>query len=159
MISGKEDAGNNYARGYYSLGKHMVDVCLDRIRKLADQCSGLQGFLLYNSMGGGTGSGFSSLLMERISTEYGKKTKIGLSIWPSAQTSTSMNDTYNTIFSNSSQLEFMNVNFSFDNEALYDISQKALGIERPTYTNLNRITAKVISSLTSPLRFESSIMQ
>ncbi len=70
MISGKEDAGNNYARGYYSLGKNMVDVCLDRIRKLTDQCSGLQGFLLYNSMGGGTGSGFSSLLMERISAEY-----------------------------------------------------------------------------------------
>lgn len=70
-----------------------------------------------------------------------------------------MNDTYNTIFSNSSQLEFTNVNFAFDNEALYDISQKALGIERPTYTNLNRITGKVISSLTSPLRFESSMMQ
>jgi hypothetical protein len=34
-----------------------VDLCLDRIRKLADNCTGLQGFLVFNAVGGGTGSG------------------------------------------------------------------------------------------------------
>ena len=42
MITGKEDAANNYARGHYTIGKEIVDVVLDRIRKLADQCTGLQ---------------------------------------------------------------------------------------------------------------------
>lgn len=42
LISGKEDAANNYARGHYTVGKEMVDLVLDRIRKLADQCCGLQ---------------------------------------------------------------------------------------------------------------------
>lgn len=37
---------------------------------------GLQGFLVFHSFGGGTGSGFSSLLMERLSVEYGKKSKL-----------------------------------------------------------------------------------
>ena len=41
----------------------MADICLDRIRKLADKCEDLQGFLLHNSVGGGTGSGLGSLLM------------------------------------------------------------------------------------------------
>jgi cell division GTPase FtsZ len=49
---------------------------LDRIRKLADQCTGLQGFLIFHSFGGGTGSGFTSLLMERLSVDYGKKSKL-----------------------------------------------------------------------------------
>ena len=42
MISGKEDAANNYARGHYTIGKELIDSVLDRVRKLADQCTGLQ---------------------------------------------------------------------------------------------------------------------
>ena len=43
LITGKEDAANNYARGHYTIGKEIVDLVLDRLRKLADQCTGLQG--------------------------------------------------------------------------------------------------------------------
>merc|ERR1719410_3069004 len=51
LITGKEDVANNYARGHYTIGKEIVDLVLDRIRKLADQCTGLQGFLFFNSVG------------------------------------------------------------------------------------------------------------
>lgn len=34
LISGKEDAANNYARGHYTIGKEMVDSTLDRIRRV-----------------------------------------------------------------------------------------------------------------------------
>jgi len=44
-----------------------------------------------------------------------------------------------------------------DNEALYSICQRHLDIERPTYTNLNRMIAQVISSLTASLRFEGAL--
>ncbi|XP_014834684.1 PREDICTED: tubulin alpha chain-like [Poecilia mexicana] len=77
LISGKEDAANNYARGHYTIGKEIIDPVLDRIHKLADQCNGLQGFLVFHSFGGGTDSGFTSLLMERLSVDYGKKSKVG----------------------------------------------------------------------------------
>ena len=40
----------------------------------------------------------------------------------------------------------------YDNEALYDICRRNLDIERPTYTNLNRLIAQIISSLTASLR-------
>ena len=66
---GKEDAANNYARGHYTIGKELIDATCDKIRRLADRCSGLQGFLVFHSFGGGTGSGFTSLLMERLSSE------------------------------------------------------------------------------------------
>ena len=67
LISGKEDAANNYARGHYTIGKEIVDLCLDRIRKLADNCTGLQGFMIYHAVGGGTGSGLGCLMLERLS--------------------------------------------------------------------------------------------
>ena len=34
LMTGKEDAANNYARGHYTVGKEMIDLVLDRIRKL-----------------------------------------------------------------------------------------------------------------------------
>uniref|UniRef100_A0AC35G8L0 Tubulin alpha chain n=1 Tax=Panagrolaimus sp. PS1159 TaxID=55785 RepID=A0AC35G8L0_9BILA len=88
LISGKEDAANNYARGHYTVGKKIIDPVLDRIRRIADNCSGLQGFLIFHSFGGGTGSGVTSLLMERLSVDYGKKSKLEFSIYPAPQVST-----------------------------------------------------------------------
>lgn len=34
LITGKEDAANNYARGHYTVGKELIDIVLDRTRKL-----------------------------------------------------------------------------------------------------------------------------
>jgi tubulin alpha len=44
-----------------------------------------------------------------------------------------------------------------DNEAIYDICRRNLDIERPTYTNLNRLIAQVVSSITASLRFDGSL--
>eukprot|EP01096_Ripella_sp_DP13-Kostka_P008844 TRINITY_DN332_c0_g1_i1.p1 TRINITY_DN332_c0_g1~~TRINITY_DN332_c0_g1_i1.p1 ORF type:complete len:500 (-),score=250.56 TRINITY_DN332_c0_g1_i1:73-1413(-) len=157
LISGKEDAANNYARGHYTVGKELVEPVLDRIRKLADDCSGLQGFLIFHSVGGGTGSGFGSLLLEQLSLEYGKKSKLDFCIYPSPQLSTSVVEPYNTVLSTHSLLEHTDVAFLLDNEAIYDICRKNLGIVQPTYTNLNRLIAQVISSLTASLRFDGAL--
>lgn len=43
MVTGKEDAANNYARGHYTIGKEVIDLVLDRIRRLSENCTGLQG--------------------------------------------------------------------------------------------------------------------
>ena len=90
LITGKEDAANNYARGHYTVGKELVDKVLDKIRKLADNCTSLQGFFIFRSFGGGTGSGFASLLMERLSVDYGKKSKLEFSIYPAPQVATAV---------------------------------------------------------------------
>ena len=84
-MAGKEDAANNYARGHYTIGKELIDVTMDKLRRIADNTSGLQGFLVFHSFGGGTGSGFTSLLLERLSIDYGKKAKLGFSIYPAPQ--------------------------------------------------------------------------
>merc|ERR1712154_144087 len=101
----REDAANNYARGHYTIGKEIVDLVLDRIRKLSDQCTGLQGFLIFHSFGGGTGSGFTSLLMERLSVDYGKKSKLEFAIYPAPQVSTAVVEPYNSILTTHTTLE------------------------------------------------------
>lgn len=34
LISGKEDAANNYARGHYTVGKEIIDGVMERVRKM-----------------------------------------------------------------------------------------------------------------------------
>jgi len=157
LISGKEDAANNFARGHYTIGKEIVDMALDRIRKLADNCTGLQGFLVFNAVGGGTGSGLGSLLLERLSVDYGKKSKLGFTIYPSPAVSTAVVEPYNSVLSTHALLEHTDVAVMLDNEAVYDICRRSLDIERPSYTNLNRLIAQVISSLTASLRFDGAL--
>lgn len=157
LISGKEDAANNFARGHYTVGKDVLENCLDRIRKLCDNCTSLQGFLVFNAVGGGTGSGLGSLLLERLSVEYGRKPKLGFNIYPSPQVSTAVVEPYNSVLSTHSLLEHTDVAVVLDNEAIYDICKRCLDIERPTYKNLNRLISQVISSLTSSLRFQGAL--
>ncbi len=78
--------------------------------KLYDIClfywfEGLQGFLIFHSFGGGTGSGFTSLLMERLSVEYSKKAKLEFAVYPAPQISTAVVEPYNSILTTHTTLE------------------------------------------------------
>ena len=112
---------------------------------------------MFRSFGGGTGSGFASLIMERLSADYGKKCKLEFSIYPAPQIATAVVEPYNSILTTHSTLEHCDCSFMVDNEAIYDICRRNLGIERPNYTNLNRLIAQVVSSITASLRFEGSL--
>lgn len=130
---------------------------MDRIRHVADNCSGLQGFLVYHSFGGGTGSGFTSLLMDRISMEYGRKAKLAFSVYPAPNIATSVVEPYNSVLTTHATLENVDCAFMVDNEAIYDICRRNQDIERPTYTDLNQMIAQVVSSITASLRFPGAL--
>ncbi|OCT58203.1 hypothetical protein XELAEV_18002532mg [Xenopus laevis] len=157
IITGKEDAANNYARGHYTIGKEIIDLVLDQIRKLTDACSSLQGFLVFHSFGGGTGSGFTSLLMERLSLDYGKKSKLEFAIYPAPRISTAVVEPYNSILTTHTTLEHSDCAFMVDNEAIYDLCHRNLDIERPTYMALNRLISQIVSSITASLRFDGAL--
>jgi tubulin alpha len=44
-----------------------------------------------------------------------------------------------------------------DNQAIYDICKKNLGVSSPSFSNLNRLIAQVVSSITASLRFDGSL--
>jgi tubulin alpha len=116
LLNTYEDAANNYARGRYSVGKEHIEMVSERIRKLTEQCDGLQGFFMFHSVGGGTGSGFGSLLLERLSVDFHKKSKLDFCVFPSPQISTSVVEPYNAVHSTHSLLEHTDVAFMLDNE-------------------------------------------
>jgi tubulin alpha len=157
LVNGKEDAANNFARGHYTVGKEQMDIVNDRIRKLVDNSENVQGFIVNHSVGGGTGSGMGMLILERLAVDYRKKSKIGFEIYPSPNISTCIVEPYNGLLSTHWLLDHTDVSLVLDNEALYEICQKKLDIKKPSYDNLNRIIAKVVSSMTAALRFDGEL--
>jgi len=157
LVNAKEDAANNFARGHYTVGKEMMDIVSDRLRKLVDNSENVQGFMATHSVGGGTGSGMGMLILERLAVDYRKKSKIGFEIYPSPNISTCIVEPYNGLLSTHWLLDHTDVSLVLDNEALYSICQANLSIKRPSYTNLNNIICKVVSSMTAAIRFDGEL--
>jgi tubulin beta len=65
-VLGQYGAGNNWAKGYHTDGAELSHSILDVVRKEAEVCDHLQGFQVSHSIGGGTGSGLGSLLIEKL---------------------------------------------------------------------------------------------
>ncbi|ETO26343.1 hypothetical protein RFI_10794 [Reticulomyxa filosa] len=157
LLSGNEDAANNFARGYYTVGRRMIDKVNDTLRKLVDNCDNPMGFMIVHSVGGGTGSGLGSLLLERLAVDYRKKSKMGFEIYPSPSLSTCVVEPYNTLLTTHWLIDHTDVSLVLDNEAIYGICQNKLHIAKPDVSNLNRLISKVVSSVTAFLRFQGEL--
>ena len=97
LVSGKEDGSNNFERAYLTIGRNYIDEVLDKIRALVENCSNLKGFILYHSIGGATGSGFTALLLQRLNVEHPKKMFINHIVCPSRNFSDTVVEAYNAI--------------------------------------------------------------
>merc|ERR1712066_291543 len=97
---------NNYARGHFTVGRELLAGVNESLRKMADSCEGLQGFLIFHSFGGGTGSGFTSLLMDQINNEFGaRKCKLEFAVYPSPTISTAVVEPYNSILTTHTSID------------------------------------------------------
>ncbi|KAJ3604607.1 hypothetical protein NHX12_029347 [Muraenolepis orangiensis] len=54
-------------------------------------------------------------------------------------------------------MEHSDCAFLVDNKAIFDICHRNLDIERPSYTNLNRLIGQIVSSITASLRFGGAL--
>ncbi len=78
-------------------------------------------------------------------------------MYPSPKMSSSVVEPYNSVLTTHTTLENSDCSFMVDNEAIYDICRTKLGIASPGFTNLNRLIAQVVSSITASLRFDGSL--
>ena len=74
-----------------------------------------------------------------------------------SQISTAVVEPYNTVLATHTTMEHSDCAFMVDNEAIYDLCRRSLGIERPNYINLNRLICQVVSSITASLRFDGAL--
>jgi len=84
VLSDVSGAGNNWAHGYYEYGSKYQDEILELVRAQAEPCDSLQSFFLMHSLGGGTGSGLGTRVLQLLSDEYRGVYRFTTSVLPSA---------------------------------------------------------------------------
>jgi tubulin alpha len=157
LVTGKEDSANNFARGRYTVGQDFLPEVFEAIRKTVESCQSLQGFILTHSMGGGCGSGLTSVIMEQLLCDYGDKiSRVNFAVMPS-EASSCVVEPLNGVLSSTYLLEHSDVCCLFDNAALGRICRQVLEIERPSYQNLNRLISHIFSATTMSIRFGGTL--
>ncbi|PVV01399.1 hypothetical protein BB560_004184 [Smittium megazygosporum] len=157
FIEGNNSAGNNWAKGYYTEGAELIDEALEATRKEVEKCDLLSGFQFTHSLGGGTGSGLGSLFIQKVKEEYPDRMVSTFSIFPSPKVSDTVVEPYNAILSLHQLIDNSDLTFAFDNEALYDIAMNTLKIKDPVFSDLNKLVGRVMSGVTTSLRFPGQL--
>jgi len=157
MVFGNNGAGNNWAKGHYTEGAELVESVLDRIRQEMEQSDSPQGFQIFHSLGGGTGSGMGTLLLLKVRDAYPDRITTTYSVFPSPKVSDTVVEPYNAVLSSHQLLENSDETFIIDNEALYNINHNVLKNKQPTYTELNGLIAQSTCGVTSSLRFPGKL--
>lgn len=109
-----------------------------------------------HSIGGGTGSGLGSLILEKINEDYSDKLSINFSIVPGSVfggTSDIVVEPYNSILALNTLVESSHATFYLENAALNRICQNNLKIKNASYDDLNYLIAQGMSSATATMRF------
>jgi len=157
FLTGRIGAANNWAKGYYTEGAVFAPVVLDYIRKLSEMCSNVEGFKMFHSLGGGTGSGLGALLIKQLGQEYPDRHFMTYSVYPSPVVSDVVVEPYNALLTQQKLVENVNQVVCLDNAGLYDLSVRVLQIPMPTYENLNQLISYITTGVTSSLRFPGQL--
>ncbi|SBT43809.1 tubulin epsilon chain, putative [Plasmodium ovale wallikeri] len=159
IFTQQSGAGNNWSQGYMYYGRMYESLIDNVIRKNVEKCDSLQSFYITSSLGGGTGSGLGSYILEMLSDNY-KQIKFSNCVFPSACDDV-ITSPYNSFFALTKIHEFSNCVLPVSNDALLNILNskklKEKENDKNDYSKMNNIVANVIVNLTSSMRFEGSL--
>ncbi|XP_014279312.1 tubulin beta chain isoform X2 [Halyomorpha halys] len=156
LATGK-GTGNNWAKGYYTDGQQELQPCLDLIRRHCEAADCLQGFQVSQSLGGGTGSGFGSLILQKLYEEYPDRIVSTYSVIPSVTASTVVVEPYNCVLGVNILMESASEAICMDNEAMNDICLKNLKISFPSIRDVNHLICSVMAGITACFRFPGQL--
>ncbi|XP_072908195.1 tubulin beta chain-like isoform X1 [Hemitrygon akajei] len=157
FVFGRSGASNNWAKGHYTEGAELADSIMDVVRKEAEGCDCLQGFQLTHSLGGGSGAGMGTLILNKIREEYPDRMMLSFSVIPSPKVSDVVVEPYNALLSIHQLIENTDETFCIDNEALHDICFRTLKLTSPTYSDMNHLISATMSGVTTCLRFPGQL--
>mmetsp|Transcript_8227 Transcript_8227/g.16202 ORF Transcript_8227/g.16202 Transcript_8227/m.16202 type:complete len:336 (+) Transcript_8227:3576-4583(+) len=152
VIGGNKNSSNLFSKGSRMLPQDLSESLTDSLNKQVENCDSFEGFLLYHSTGGGTGSGTSALILNSLADTMPGSTVLDFPVFPCPQLSNSVLDPYNSTLLLNSVLEKATAAVWLDNEALFEMCRRYFNIESPEFSDMNELIAQSVSDLTSSMR-------
>ncbi|XP_048348499.1 tubulin epsilon chain isoform X1 [Sphaerodactylus townsendi] len=180
LITDVSGSGNNWAVGHKMYGCQYEERIVEKLRKIAEHCDCLQCFFVIHSMGGGTGSGLGTFVLNVLEEQFPEVYRFVTSVYPSREDDV-ITSPYNSVLAMKELSEHADCVLPIENESLFDIVSKinlmtksgklssnikqaslvtSGGIktakEKP-FDAMNNIVANLLLNLTSSARFEGSL--
>ncbi|XP_030051531.1 tubulin epsilon chain [Microcaecilia unicolor] len=181
LITDVSGSGNNWAVGHKVYGYQYREQIVEKLRRAAEQCDCLQCFFVIHSMGGGTGSGLGTFVLNALEEEFPDVYRFVTSVYPSAEDDV-ITSPYNSVLAMKELTEHADCVLPIENQALVEIVNKIhhmtnsgntrVGVkqnsvvssskgcvkqaEKP-FDTMNNIVATLLLHLTSSSRFEGSL--
>ena len=174
LLNEVSGAGNNWAQGFYDYGSNYKDKILTQVNNVLEHCDSPQCFLITHSIGGGTGSGLGSFIVNLLGENYPDIFKFTLSVFPSKDDDV-ITSPYNSVLSLNHLINYADCVLPVDNESLIEIVNNVKSQNKTTsknifgnkndidekgkkpYDEMNSIIAHLLSSLTCSMRFEGTL--
>ena len=147
-------SGNNWARGFLEYGNEYGDDILDKVRREVERCDLFGGFLVMQSLAGGTGSGLGARLAQLLKDDFQSSFLINHCVWP-YESGEVIVQNYNTLLTLSHLHDCSDGIIVTENQSLLQTCQRRLDIPRPTFDDLNQVAAKALASVLLPAERQS----
>jgi len=152
FIIRKEVHERYWRKGHNTEGGEVVYPTLDALRREAEKCDSLHGFQITHSLGGCTGGGMGTLLINCIRDEYPGRIIATFSMYSSMYLANSILNSglfFNYLTENADLVQIIEF------EPLYNICHDILKLSNPTYGDFYHLVSAVMSDVTSCIRFPS----
>ncbi|KXS11670.1 tubulin nucleotide-binding domain-like protein [Gonapodya prolifera JEL478] len=146
QCSAKTGAANNWAFGYYGHGPGTYENVSTALRSEVNRCTNFQGFLVIQSLAGGTGSGLGSFVTERMREDFPDARIVNVVVWP-FRTGEVIVQNYNIIFTISSLYKVSDALLVLRNDDLHQICSKRLGLDTVSLDDMNHVVAYMLLNM------------
>jgi len=142
-------SANNWSYGYNLHGPKHGDAILDVVRSEVERCDRLSGFLLLQSLAGGTGSGVGTYVTELLADEFGPGFMVNQVVWPYESGEVIVQD-FNSVLTLAKLTKESDGVVIFENDQLHTICSHLLNIKRVSFDDLNSLLARDLARVLLP---------
>lgn len=151
LVTDVSGAGNNWAHGYGAYGVQYSEQVAEACRWSLERCESPAAFLMLQSVGGGTGSGLGSSVVEGLADAYPGICRVAVPVYPSVDDDV-VTSPYNAVLATRALAESADCVVPLENDALGDACDRIRRTQRRGFDEMNDVAAQFLAHLTSTSR-------
>ncbi|CAI2369428.1 unnamed protein product [Moneuplotes crassus] len=156
-VNGYTSAGKNWARGYYTEGREIIEMIRDTLTKELEKCDRVHCLQINHSVAGGTGSGLTSLIISKIVDDHPGLMKISNTFYPTNDLESCPFESYNAVLASMELIENVEMVSVFDNKSLHNACGRNISGTKHSLNEINDLAALFISDTNAPMRLSGQI--
>eukprot|EP00927_Polykrikos_kofoidii_P061490 TRINITY_DN56326_c0_g1_i1.p1 TRINITY_DN56326_c0_g1~~TRINITY_DN56326_c0_g1_i1.p1 ORF type:complete len:501 (+),score=93.90 TRINITY_DN56326_c0_g1_i1:168-1670(+) len=148
-------AGNNWAHGFHMYGPAVAEKVLDATRRQVERCDQMDGFLVFQSVAGGTGSGLGSHALQLLRDAFPAAPLVTVCVWPFESGEVSV-QSYNAVLSLAAAYEYADMMMLCENQRYMEICRSSFRDSNPSFPALNKAICGALLPALMPCRAASA---